>query len=262
MDFCDIMKSEKEISMKACGKGQGDRKRPLFRAMAARMMPENRLHNRKKGAFLMKRLRYLVLGVLLISFSACLLSCKEEGADKSGGDTSTVTGTEARLTQEQLLQEADLVVKGTVTAKNGETMSNPDGALKDAEGYQILNQLITDYTVEIEEIYKGSYSGDTIRVKTASGDGVNADLAAYDEEGNALMESDPEQSQLAVNEDRILLLSYTDTGHEESTGYFPTLNLGYLKPDGSGNYTNGEDPNNVTVNPETLADEIAEACAE
>ncbi len=162
MDFCDIMKSEKEISMKACGKGQGDRKRPLFRAMAARMMPENRLHNRKKGAILMKRLRYLVLGVLLISFSACLLSCKEEGADKSGGDTSTVTGTEARLTQEQLLQEADLVVKGTVTAKNGETMSNPDGTLKDAEGYQILNQLITDYTVEIEEIYKGSYSGDTI----------------------------------------------------------------------------------------------------
>ena len=48
--------------------------------------------------------------------------------------------------------------------------------------------MITDYTVEIEEIYKGSYSGDTIQVKTASGDGVNADLAAYDEEGNALMD--------------------------------------------------------------------------
>lgn len=208
----------------------------------------------------MDKIKRIILCMLLCALGLCLFSCNSE--DKSlKKDIIDVCITKATFTQAQLLKMADIIIKGTVVEKNGTVFSNPDGSLKNTKGYQILNELITDYTVEIEEIYKGSYEGETIHVKTGYGNGLNSDLILYGEEENSVLGTELEQVQLAVGGDCILLLTYSDTGHEESSGYFPTVSLGYLAPDGNGNYTNGDSFSNVTVTPATLPAEITAACA-
>jgi hypothetical protein len=212
----------------------------------------------------MDKIKRIILCMLLLALSLCLFSCKSE-VDPLENDEKYIiytTHTDAVFTQKQLLKMADIIVKGTVTEKNGSVFSNPDGSLKDIRGYQIVNQLITDYTVEIEEIYKGSYEGDAIHVKTGYGDGLDSDLILHGEDDDSVLGTELEQVQLAVGGDCILLLTYSDTGYEESSGYFPTVSLGYLAPDGNGNYTNGDNISNVTVTPATLPAEIIAACAE
>ncbi len=206
----------------------------------------------------MKRLNTWLCCCLILSLCISLTSCKQNQPTNKDTEKNTVvvTKTEAHLTKDQLLNMSDLIIKGTVTQKNSVVMSNPDGTLKDKNGYQIQNQAITDYTVEIESVYKGVYKNQTIHVKTTYGDGLSPDLILYGEDDTSVLQEKLEPYELTVGKDCILLLTYSNTGYEESTGYFPTASLGYLITDENGYYSNNHTTSNITLTVDQLMETL------
>ncbi len=72
------------------------------------------------------------------------------------------------FTKEDLYRERSLIFKGTVVEKGASAYTNPDNTRTDRYGYQVENKLVTNYTVRIDELYKGEYEGQTITIKVSS----------------------------------------------------------------------------------------------
>ncbi len=200
----------------------------------------------------------LLFVVMLVVSVLLMTSCyrKQEELFSEGEAVSIgVTHTYAALTPEYLVETSDLIIRGRVISKDGAAMSNPDNTRK-ATDAAILNALITSYTVEIDEIYKGNYREDTICVKTSYGAGLTPEMI-LGESKDVAIENDEAKLSLSTEGDCILLLSYIETDAEVDTGYFPTRGAGYLQPDGNGNYSNNDAHNPMTVTPESLAATIA-----
>lgn len=201
---------------------------------------------------------FFLFTILLMILTLLMTSCHngKEGLYSEGEAVSIgVTHTYAALTPEYLVETSDLIIRGRVISKDGEAMSNPDNTRK-ATNAAILNALITSYTVEIDEIYKGDYRGDTICVKTSYGEGLTPEMIRGESKDIAI-ENDEVKLALSTEGDCILLLSYIETDASVDTGYFPTRGAGYLQPDGDGNYSNNDAHNPVTVTPENLVATIA-----
>ncbi len=200
-----------------------------------------------------------ILCVIIVSLAFLLMSCKttDKNLDLSDDETEYIisTGYKAVYSKESLLEMSDLIIQGRVISKDGEAMSNPDNT-RIMDGALIANALITSYTVEIDQIYKGSYDGETICVKTAYGSGLPPELILQEDETVTVLNG-REKTELSSRNDCILLLSYEETDSEVDTGYFPTMSLGYLVPDGTGNYSNNSASSPVTVSPETLLADLA-----
>lgn len=226
----------------------------------------------------MKKIRYLLssllIFLLIFNIASCKVTNEENGQEQEVLSAPTASGTEQQeekdvlvvsktmpsYTEEELLQNAALILRGRVLQLNSETLTNPDGTLLNEDGSTVFNQMVLDYTVAIDEIYKGSYTGTTIHVKTSYGDGLNSDLILYGEDEHAVLGSDLGRMDLSTEGDCILLLNYVDTGREVSTGYFLTGESSYLIPDSNGNYSSANGlVNPLTVSPNTLAAEIAAA---
>lgn len=199
---------------------------------------------------------------LIIALCLCMTSCSrsQPNASLDDGEKNTIyiTSSSAHYEPTELLQLSDLILQGRVVQKNDEVMSNPDNTLVNKDGVLIGNALITDYTVEIDRVYKGSYDEETIHVKTNYGDGLTPELILNGEDEDSVLATKPDKIELSTEGDCILLLTYIDTGYEESSGYFPIMMLGYLTPDGTGQYTNNASVNNITLTTDSLVAELAE----
>ncbi|MBQ7090684.1 MAG: hypothetical protein IJN82_06165 [Clostridia bacterium] len=204
----------------------------------------------KKTKFL-----FVLVFILIFLITSCRSSERELDLTKSDKEKYIVTSYDAVYTQEQLLEMSDLIVRGRVISKDGEAMSNPDNTrMKD--GALIANALISSYTVKIDQIYKGNYEGETICVKTSYGSGLPPELILGEDE-EVIVLNEEEKIDLSPKNDCILLLSYDETDSEVDTGYFLTMSLGYLVPDGNGNYSNNDAGSPVTVSPDTLSADLA-----
>lgn len=196
--------------------------------------------------------RVLAIGLLLMVSMFLMTACNNEDFEPV---SIAYTHFYPVLTPENLVETSDLIIRGRVISKDGEAMSNPDNTRKETNA-AILNALITSYTVEIDEIYKGSYRGDTICVKTSYGAGLTPEMI-LGEDKNVAVETDENRMGLSTEGDCILLLSYIKTDAEVDTGYFPTRGAGYLQPDENGNYSNHDANSPMTVTPESLVATIA-----
>ena len=170
----------------------------------------------------------------------------------------------AHFTQEELIQNAVLIIRGKVIRNNGYVMTNPDGTRKSAlnDEWYILNQQITSYTVEISEIYKGTYSGSTIEVKTANGMGLTPDLILYGEDETSILASPMKRRDLQVGKECILLLQENteeNTNCSEEMGFFPIVRAGYLLDEGNGIYSNNLSGNSIKLSAVDPGAEIAAA---
>ncbi len=107
----------------------------------------------------MKRLFLITFAVLL-----CFLMA---GCNSALGDED-VDASYPSFTKEDLYRERSLIFKGTVLEKGDSAYTNPNHKRKDQWGYQVENELVTNYTVRIDEIFKGEYEGQTITIKVSS----------------------------------------------------------------------------------------------
>lgn len=210
----------------------------------------------------MKRIKLSLIVLLLLMLGLNMTSCRRHLEDAPLDQNNEVvevlvTETKAQVSPSYLIEQSNLIIRGRILQKNGEVMSNPDNTLVNKEGVLIGNALITDYTVAIDQVYKGDFDGETIQVKTNYGDGLSPEMILNGEGNGVVLGNTPKKVELSTEGDCILLLTYIDTGYEESSGYFPIMMLGYLTPDGNGAYTNHDSDNPVTVSPDTLASEIA-----
>lgn len=170
--------------------------------------------------------------------------------------------TKIKLTQEELIDRADLILRGKVLKKVGMNMTNPDGTLKSSDGYRISNQLITEYAVEISEFYKGDYEGETINIKIACGNGLSPELILYGENETSVLAKKIELPDFEVGEECVLLLTQYEMQPAWASGYYPTDSYGYLEPDGDGNFSNNDFNSPMTVTVESLKMAIADVIAE
>ncbi|MBR6793740.1 MAG: hypothetical protein IKM48_05230 [Clostridia bacterium] len=161
---------------------------------------------------------------------------------------------------EQVRDMADLIIKGKTKKKVSEKMVNPDGDLKDSYGNSVLNRLITEFEIEVLEIYKGTYDGETIGIKYTCGLSLSPEQILNGEDENVIVKPKVILPNMPMGEECILYLRYiTDEGLPKWTdGYYPIGQqpggaAGYLKDDGNGGFTN----NVTTVTDESLKAELA-----
>jgi len=184
-----------------------------------------------------------------------MTACKKAKQEKSYISSS---GSIARLNKNQLLERADTVIKGKVVSKNYEKMTNPDGTLKDSDGNVITNCLLSEYTVEIDKVYKGDYTKDTINVMTCYGYGLSPDLILHGEDDKSILAEPLQRFNLAVGKDCILLLMYIENSHKGVDGYYPVAeSMGYYLLNESGIYVSSYDYLSFSL--DTIEQEIADA---
>ncbi len=179
--------------------------------------------------------------------------------DETPTDKTVIEIDESRtgFTKEQLIETAEIIIKGKVVKKNSEFMVNPDGTRADADGNVIDNEQITEYTVEIQTLYKGDYDGATINVKTSNGRGLNPDLILYGEDEKSILATELNRLDFEIGEECILLLRYVEGSVPESDGYYPVWGFpGYFKSDGKGSFVNEKAVKQVELSPAVLTTEL------
>ncbi|MBQ8892863.1 MAG: hypothetical protein IJ043_00460 [Clostridia bacterium] len=170
-----------------------------------------------------------------------------------------VSITKVKYEENEILQRADLIIRGIVLRNNGYIMTNPDNTRTNSEGIYSPNAQITDYTVQILEIYKGSYSDSTIHVKTKNGFGFSPDLILYGEDETSILASPLERVDLEVGKECILILNHITGVFKEEQGYYPFGSSGYLLEDSTGTYVNNSAVNPISISSVNAAEEIAAA---
>jgi len=205
----------------------------------------------------MKQLKTITIGISLLIFCILISGCQTKPVEK---DFISITTTKEKLYKQDLISRAEIIIEGKVVSKNFETMTNPDGTALDSSGKALVNCQIAEYTVQINEKYKGDYNGDTINVMTYNGYGLNSDLILYGEDEKSILETPLERVDLEVGQDCILLLQYVDDVCEGYDGYYPVANrLGYYPKDQNGNYTCDVDVeyDNFSFSSDTVKQELS-----
>lgn len=176
-------------------------------------------------------------------------------------DRLEITASKMYYTKEHLIQKAELIFKGKVLKKEKEYMTNPDGTLQQ-EGWGVIpNAQVAEYTVEIQELYKGEYNEKTITVKTVNGYNLSPDLILYGEDEHVILDTPLERIDFEVGKECILMLvnvANSIGGNEDGyqslygrPGYFP------LQEDGT--YKTVDTDTGYTLSKETLKQEIESA---
>lgn len=164
---------------------------------------------------------------------------------------------------EQMQEEADLIIKGKAVKKVGQRMVNPDNTLTAPDGIPIGNRLVTEFEVEVLEIYKGSYDGKNVNVKFSCGSMLSPELILYGEDENGVLASKVKIPDMPIGEECILLLRTMDSPEqpEWTHGYYPfgpEGSYGYLKSDGKGSFKNNTyEACSMNVTEESLKTELA-----
>ncbi len=151
-------------------------------------------------------------------------------------------GSKARLTNEQLLEYPQIILRGVPVAKAKEWMRNPDGTRTDEQGNPIVNEQITEYTVEVAEVYRGAWEEERIHIKISNGYGWTPEMILYGEEDEATFSTTGASIQyLPLGKEAIFFLSWSDDGAEEEQGYYIScFPLGYLTLNEDGTCSNND----------------------
>ena len=177
------------------------------------------------------------------------MGCKEEKTLVS------ISGSYPHYEKDELLKERPLVFKGIVTKKGESYMRNPDGTLTNEYGGPITNYQTTEYTIQIQELYKGSYAEETIILKINNGYGLNADLILYGEDETTKLAEKPKFFELTVGEEYIFTPAFITSKDPRFEGYQVSQQSAFaVTSDGSFANSNGE-----KVSPDTIRQEITAA---
>ncbi len=167
----------------------------------------------------MKKRHLYFYSLTIIILALVLSSCANKVNSKS---TLEISNSYPTYTPEQIIDRADLIVKGKITSIDEGIMVNPENnkSLKDDTGRIVANEQIHTYVFEIDTVYKGNYAEDTIQVKTSNGYALSPDLILYGEDETTILESPLVRFDLEVGSDCILALKYSDLHLQIRNGYY------------------------------------------
>lgn len=157
-------------------------------------------------------------------------------------------GCKARLTNEQLLEHPQIILRGVPVVKVNEWMLNPDGTRTDGQGNPIVNERITEYAIEVNEVYRGVWDEEYIHIKISDGYGwTPAEIINGEENGAGSCTTGDAAQWLPLEKEAIFFLSWSDSGLEEEHGYYISVcPLGYLTLNEDGTCIN-EDGNSYSL---------------
>ncbi len=152
----------------------------------------------------------LALFVAVVSFCVCFAQASqteqeavpsEEPTEKPTDGSYVVFDSTAELwpayDEEWILGNSELIIRGKILSEDYSAYSNPenDPDLLNQMGTQLENTYNTYYTVQVDEVYKGSVDGDRLTVVTVN---------YRDEDGRSYVEDSG--FDLSVGEEAILCL--------------------------------------------------------
>lgn len=188
-------------------------------------------------------------------------SVKEE--TKTEKKYLSIDSTKAQLSKEELLDKGQLVVKVRILSKAAEEMANPDGKAVDSTGAAIDNRLVTSYTAEVLEVYKGNYTQHTIVVKTAEGRGLSPDLILYGEDEKYILATPLTRFSLVTAKEYVLVLVDNKGENAVMTGYFIYgPEIGSFSVDEKGVWNNKEPISDIVFTEKNIQSEIASIVSE
>lgn len=201
----------------------------------------------------MKKSRAVILFIIIVLLTFSATGCR---LFKKG---MTIDNIYPYYSKETLLKESELILKGTVVEQGESAMTNPDGTLRSEEGYEIGNCMVTDYTVRIEELYKGTFEEETITVKVATGHGLSPDLILYGEDKTTYLKDPVDIYELETGKTYVFaLLPYEEHTDSRFSGYY-TFDQSTFAPTEEGVFKNSNDS---ILNTATVTQEIAAAVTE
>lgn len=211
----------------------------------------------------MKKAKYTSITITLLMIALLLTGCNQttlssNETEESGKQYMEISYSKASFTKEELLEMSDIIIKGKVLKVQNQFMTNPNKTRTDENGDVIDNEQITEYIVEIEQLFKGDYQESTICVKTANGRGLSPDLILYGEDENYILSSEIDRLDLEIGKNCLLFLRSIKDGCQERHGYYPTMGApGYFLQDEKGDFSNQKAANIIFLSPDTLAQDIA-----
>lgn len=161
-------------------------------------------------------------------------------------------------TKEELFRERKLIFKGKILEQGSSAMTNPDNTRMDQYGYQIENSLVTKYTVQIEDLYKGEYLDETIELNVSNGGGLSPDLILYGEDKNCHLKEPLVMFTLEIGKSYIFTLGDPIDAETEELkqfwGYYANpRNTFSIQEDGIYKNSWGDGINTTTVKQEIAA---------
>ena len=192
-------------------------------------------------------------------FSLIIITLLGACAPRMEEEIVFISGQTIEITEDLLLNSADIILSGEVIEKKADYFSNPDGDKKQADGSAVMNARITEYIVKVDTVYKGEWSEDTISVKTYNDQGLTVDQALYGRDENTVVYSDIAEIELEMGECLLALSWFDAEAFGGPAGYMVTFdNAGYFVPEEDGLYANlATGRNHLTIDPTTLPDKIA-----
>lgn len=159
---------------------------------------------------------------------------KNEDPDTDNVPPETISGSVAPVDWQILTNKALLIVSGEVVEGKEPYHANPDGTLKNKYGEQVFNTLNYQYTVRVDEVFKGDVTpGDTVSVNIYNNGGEDPTSMIFGHQ----------DYYLTVGEKCIFFLYFTDARTAEkdptpeSIGYETAFGqTGICRPNENGVY--------------------------
>lgn len=192
---------------------------------------------------LTRSISFLLIAILVVlAGSSCNSSNEDEVAYIS------VSSSQASYSKNDLLETADIVLRGTVVAKGNTQQTNPNFEKTAENGTPLKNYFVTDYTINIHEIYKGEHTKESIDIKVGNNRGA-ASLPGISADKNITVidNTNIPQLELEIGKEYILIL------YKEFGTYYVFTTQGCFEPTIDGDFINN---NNITISPNTLKEEI------
>ena len=193
-----------------------------------------------------------IISILCLVLSGCGCAPKDDSV------SMYISGTEIAVTEDLLLQTADLIVKGKVIEQKEDYFSNPDGKKLQQDGSEVMNARITEYVFKVEQVYKGEWSESTLSFKTYNDQGLSVEQALTGQDENAVVHSEIDELELSMGECILALSWFEAEAFGGPASYMVTFDdCGYFLPAEDGLYENAVTGNNhLSVYPSTLPEKI------
>lgn len=184
--------------------------------------------------------KHVALSIFSIILVLLLTSCAASPTER-GKDTIMISADIALSTQEEFVKNSELILGGTITKVTAEYFTNPDGTLMTSEGILATNAWVTEYEMEISQVYKGDYEDDVIRIKVYNGESLTPDQFLYGEDEDAMVVTELSPYYLEVGAPCVVGLYYFERDYlkDGECGYNITYDSqGYFTLDEDGKYSN------------------------
>ena len=207
----------------------------------------------------MKKFKKFCCAALIICMLTALVGCAAEPPQT----VSTSSGCYPYLNKDMVLDNAEIILRGTPTKVTRQYFTCDDDNISIFTGKEARNVQVTEYEVEVAETYKGSFSGDTIRVKEFNGSGLTAEqfLTGEDKDGYYIISPDYRE-YLTLNQEYLLGVMFRTEQESEGCGDDGGYKVYFgLPKDETGNYSGLVANNKISLSLDTLRQDIIDAPA-